>query len=116
MEYKIKEVSEITNISQSKIRYYEKQGLLPEFKRDKNNIRVFSEKDIELLNLIRCLRNIGMSVKEIRTNLNILADSSNNQLAINILIDHRNKLEKQRKILKNHIEKINLNLESRQSN
>ena len=38
MEYKIKEVSEITNISQSKIRYYEKEGLLPDFNRDKNNI------------------------------------------------------------------------------
>lgn len=116
MEYKIKEVSEITNISQSKIRYYEKEGLLPEFKRDKNNIRVFSEKDIELLNLIRCLRNIGMSVKEIRTNLDILSDSRNNQLAINILMEHRSKLEEQRKILKNYIEKINLNLESRQNN
>ena len=116
MEYKIKEVSEITNISQSKIRYYEKEGLLPEFKRDKNNIRVFSEKDIELLNLIRCLRNIGMSVKESRTNLDILSDSSNNQLAINILMEHRSKLEEQRKILKNYIEKINLNLESRQNN
>ena len=116
MKYKIKEVSEITNISQSKIRYYEKQGLLPEFRRDKNNIRLFSEKDIELLNLIRCLRNIGMSVKEIRTNLVILADSSNNQLAVDVLIQHRSKLEEQRKILKNHIEKINLNLESRQSN
>ena len=32
MEYKIKEVSEITNIPQSKIRFYEKQGLLPELK------------------------------------------------------------------------------------
>ena len=116
MEYKIKEVSKITNISQSKIRYYEKEGLLPEFKRDKNNIRVFSEKYIELLNLIRCLRNIGMSVKEIRTNLDILADSNNNQLAITLLIEHRNKLEEQRKILKNYIEKINLNLESRQNN
>lgn len=116
MEYKIKEVSEITNISQSKIRYYEKERLLPEFKRDKNNIRVFSEKDIELLNLIRCLRNIGMSVKEIRTNLDILSDNKNNQLAINILMEHRSKLEEQRKILKNYIEKINLNLESRQNN
>ncbi len=116
MEYKIKEVSEITNISQSKIRYYEKQGLLAEFKRYKNNIRVFSEKDIELLNLIRCLRNVGMSIKEIRTNLDILTDSNNNQLAITILIEHRNKLEEQRKILKKQIEKINLNLETRQSN
>lgn len=116
MEYKIKEVSEITNISQSKIRYYEKEGLLPEFKRDKNNIRVFSEKDIDLLNLIRCLRNIGMSVREIRTNLDILSDNKNNQLAINILMEHRSKLEEQRKILKNYIEKINLNLESRQNN
>ena len=115
MEYKIKEVSKITNIPQSKIRYYEKQGLLPEFKRDKNNIRVFSEKDIELLNLIRCLRNIGMSVKEIRTNLDILADSNNNQSAITILIEHRNKLEEQRKMLKKHIDKINLNLEIRQN-
>lgn len=115
MEYKIKEVSEITSISESKIRYYEKKGLLPEFKRDKNNIRVFSEKDIELLNLIKCLRNVGMTIKEIRNNLNILADSKNNLLAIDILIEHRNKLEKQEEILKKSIEKINLNLKIRQN-
>lgn len=57
-----------------------------------------------------------MSVKEIRTNLDILSDNKNNQLAINILMEHRSKLEEQRKILKNYIEKINLNLESRQNN
>ncbi len=116
MEYKIKEVSEITNISQSKIRYYEKEGLLPELKRDENNIRVFSEKDIELISLIRCLRYIGMSVKEIRNNLNVLTDTNNNQSAIDILIEHRNKLEEQRRVLKTHIDKINSSLEKMQNN
>lgn len=114
MEYKIKDVSEITNISESKIIYYEKNGLLPKVKRDKNNIRIFLEKDIELLNLIKCLRNVGMTINEIRTNLNILADSGNNLLAINILINHRNKLEEQKEILIKQIEKINLNIEIRQ--
>lgn len=53
-----------------------------------------------------------MTTKEIRTNLSILADTKNNLLAIDILIEHRKKLEKQREILKKHIEKIDSNIKN----
>ncbi len=111
MTYKIKEVSEITNVSQSKIRYYEKEGLLPDFNRDKNNIRVFSEKDIEIINLVKCLRNIGMPMKEIRNNINILIDKNSNLSAKDILVEHKIKLEGQIDLLKKYIDDINSKLD-----
>lgn len=110
--YQIKEASLITQIPQSKIRYYEKEGLIPKVFRDKNNIRIFSIEDIELINLVKCLRTIGMPMKEIRENISLLLDSNNNLTTKDILIEHKEKLESQRKILKNYINEINKKLRS----
>lgn len=108
--YQIKEVSKIAQIPESKIRYYEKEGVFPPFKRDKNNIRIFSDKDIELINLVKCLRNIGMPMREIRENITLLLDKNKDLTAKDILIEHRDKLEEQREILKGHIDTINSKL------
>lgn len=108
--YQIKEISKITQIPESKIRYYEKQGLIPPFERNKNNIRVFSDKDIELINLVKCLRTIGMPMKEIRKNVEILLDQNKNLSEKDILVDHRNKLMEQISILQKYIDEINLKL------
>ncbi len=108
--YQIKEVSEIAQIPESKIRYYEKEGIFPPFKRNKNNIRIFSDRDIELINLVKCLRNIGMPMREIRTNVRLLLDKNKNLTAKDVLIEHRDKLEKQRELLKRYIDEINSKL------
>ena len=108
--YQIKEVSKIAQIPESKIRYYEKEGIFPPFKRDKNNIRIFSDRDIELINLVKCLRNIGMPMKEIRENVALLLDKNKHLTAKDILIEHRDKLEEQRELLKRHIDAINSKL------
>ncbi len=110
MSYHIKEISEITKIPQSKIRYYEKEGVLPEFNRDKNNVRVFSDKDIELINLVKCLRNIGMPMKEIQKNVISLIDKNNKLSARDILEEHKDKLQEQIALLKKFIDEINLKL------
>ena len=109
--YQIKEVSKIAQIPESKIRYYEKEGIFPAFKRDKNNIRIFSDRDIELINLVKCLRNIGMPMKEIRENVTLLLDKNKDLTARDILIEHRDKLEGQRDLLKRYIDAINLKLD-----
>lgn len=64
--YTIKEVAEKTNLPASTIRYYDKQGLLPFVRRSESGYRMFSENDIGLLNMIECLKQTGMPIKEIK--------------------------------------------------
>ena len=66
MNYTIKQVAEQFAISAHTLRYYEKEGLLPLVMRDENGNRLFGEADLEWLVLIRCLRDTGMSVGEIK--------------------------------------------------
>lgn len=65
--YSIGEVAEQYHISVSAIRYYDKNGLLPLVKRTNGNVRVFDEEDMRWLNMIECLKNTGMQLKDIRT-------------------------------------------------
>lgn len=113
MEYGIKEVAEITNTSKSQIRYYEKEGLLPLFNRDKNNIRVFSEEDIELIRLVKCLRNIGMPLKIVRENINLLMDKNSGLTTRDILLEHKYKLKEQIEILEKYIYEIDSKLDKK---
>ena len=64
--YTIKEVTEKTSLPPSTIRYYDKQGLLPFVQRSESGYRMFSERDIGLLNMIECLKLTGMPIKEIK--------------------------------------------------
>lgn len=64
--YKISEVATMFNLNISTIRYYDKEGLLINLKKDKTNIRLFTDNDIETLRVIECLKKSGMSIKEIK--------------------------------------------------
>ncbi len=48
------------------LRYYDKEGLLPFVGRKDSGYRVFSDVDIMMLRIIECLKNTGMSIREIR--------------------------------------------------
>ena len=65
MSYTISEAAEKTGLPPSTIRYYDKEGLLPNIKR-KNGIRVFEDMDLRLMGLLTCLKNTGMPIKRIR--------------------------------------------------
>lgn len=67
---KINEMSEKFNISLTKLRYYEKVGLIDNVKRV-NNIREYEEKDIERLKMVLALKESGLSIKEILTYINL---------------------------------------------
>ena len=64
MAYTISQVSKLTGISPSTIRYYDKEGLLPRVER-KNGIRLFTDTDIRWFHLLTCLKNTGMPIKRI---------------------------------------------------
>lgn len=65
MAYTIAQAAEMTGLSPSAIRYYDKEGLLPQVER-KNGIRIFQDMDIRWLHLLTCLKNTGMPIKRIR--------------------------------------------------
>ena len=63
--YTIGQVSEMFNIPASTLRYYDKEGLFPAMQRN-SGIRRFSEKDIEALRVIECLKQSGLEIKDIK--------------------------------------------------
>ena len=66
MEISIGEASKLTNLSISKLRYYDEHGLIPSLKRTSSGLRKFDENSLDALRLIECLKNSGMQLKEIK--------------------------------------------------
>lgn len=64
--YTIKEVAAEVGESEHTIRFYCKEDLFPFLVRDKNNVRKFSEEDLEGVRIVLCLRDTGMPLSEIR--------------------------------------------------
>lgn len=65
MKYSMDDVSKITNISSSSIRFYEEKDLLLPVSSKPSGLRYFCEEDIERLTFIKDLKNAGLSIKDI---------------------------------------------------
>lgn len=63
--YTIGQVSEMFHLPISTLRYYDKEGFFPNLER-KGNIRYFSDRDIEAIHVIECLKKSGLEIKDIR--------------------------------------------------
>lgn len=62
----INEVEHIVGLSKKSIRYYEENGLLNPSRNKDNDYRVYSNEDIEKLKVIKFLRELGVSIKELQ--------------------------------------------------
>ena len=63
--YTIGEISKMFHVPVSTLRYYDKEGLFPNLERS-SGIRQFSDKEIETMKLIECLKRSGMEIKDIK--------------------------------------------------
>lgn len=94
MGYTVKMVSEKTHLSPHVLRYYEKEGLLPHIKRTASGIRHYSDADLEWLGLICCLKNTGMSIKQIRDFVNLsLQGPETLKTRCEMLLEHKREVE-----------------------
>lgn len=73
--YTIGQISEMFNIPVSTLRYYDKEGLFPNMKRE-SNIRKFDDSEIETLRIIECLKKSGMEIKDIRRYMELCSKGS----------------------------------------
>ena len=55
-----------TNMTYQALKFYCNQGLVPNVKRDKNNRRVFDDRDIAWISSLICLKKCGMSIQEMK--------------------------------------------------
>ena len=63
--YTIGQISDMFNIPISTLRYYDKEGLFPDIQR-RSGISIFSDREVEKLRMIECLKKTGMEIRDIR--------------------------------------------------
>ena len=66
MTYTTAKAAEKIGISAHTLRFYDKEGLLPHVGRDEHGNRRFTDNDLQWLSLLQCLKNTGMSLKDIK--------------------------------------------------
>lgn len=69
--YTIKEVAKKMDISEHTLRFWAKSGFFPFIKRNKNNIRLFSDNDLDWVRIVKCLRAVGTENKAIKRYINL---------------------------------------------
>lgn len=99
--YTSKQVCDQVGISYETLKFYCKEGLVPNVKRDKNNYRKFDEKNIAWLKGIQCLRKCGMSIKDIKVYMNYCLEGEFS------IPERKEMLNKSKDFLLKRIEEIN---------
>ncbi len=103
--YTIKEVADKMEVSEHTLRFWAKSGFFPFLQRDNNNIRRFSENDLEWVRIVKCLRSVGTQNKDIKRyiDLCIIGDSTIKE-RYQIILDTKAKALEQMEELKKQLE------------
>lgn len=64
--YLMKDVCNLTGMKYETLKYYCNEGLIPNVKRNKNNYRIFDDRDIEWIKSLSCLKKCGMGISEMK--------------------------------------------------
>ena len=86
--YTIGQVSEMFSLPISTLRYYDKEGLFPQMERS-SGIRRFSERELEALRVIECLKRSGLEIKEIKQFMQWCAEGSGTYPQRHALFEHQ---------------------------
>jgi Cd(II)/Pb(II)-responsive transcriptional regulator len=84
---KIGELAKRTDLLVETIRYYEREGLLPDPPRSDGNYRLYSDTHLERLQFIRHCRSLDMTLEEIRNLLRFRDAPDRNCGEVNALLD-----------------------------
>ena len=70
--YSSKEAAEMTGLSTSTLRYYEKEQLLPQIARNSQKYRQYTEEDIEWIKMVQCMRTANIPIQSIKKYVSLL--------------------------------------------
>ncbi|TDD20429.1 MerR family transcriptional regulator [Actinomadura sp. KC06] len=90
------ETAEKSGFSIDTLRYYEKIGLLSGIARNASGRRVFSDDDLQWLDMLRCLRGTGMPIAEmLRYSELVRGGDETVQERLELLQEHDRRVEEQ---------------------
>ncbi|MGN1181961.1 MAG: MerR family transcriptional regulator [Faecalibacillus sp.] len=69
--YTMMQACKEVNMTYEALKFYCNAGLIPNVKRDKNNRRIFDENNINWIKSLSCLKNCGMSIKDMQVYLDL---------------------------------------------
>lgn len=87
--YNMKEVCDKTNLNYETLRYYCNLGLVPNVKRDKNNYRLFDDRDVAWIDGLQCLRKCGLSIKELHEYMELAKKGQSTILQRKAMLDSK---------------------------
>jgi len=67
----MKQVCEATGLTYETLKFYCNEGLVPNVKRDKNNRRIFDERDLAWIKNLSCLKKCSMSIADMKEYLSL---------------------------------------------
>lgn len=103
----MKEAVERTGLSYETLKFYCNQGLVPNVKRDAQNRRIFSDRDIAWINSLNCLKNCGMGIREMKEYLQLCLEGAGTIPQRKIILERkRRELEERKKLLQNSLDYI----------
>ena len=70
--YSVKEVAKKCGLSEHTVRYYTNLGFIPNLSRDSNGYRVFDNQALGFLKTVKCLRETGMSLRDIKKYIDLV--------------------------------------------
>lgn len=108
MNYTIRQVAERMGVTVPTLRYYDKEGLLPFVDKKPNGTRVFKDADFEVLNIITCMKNSGMPIKDIKKFLDLCEEGDRTlKERLEIFLKRKEVVQKQMEELNKVMETIN---------
>lgn len=69
--YTMMQVCNEANMTYQTLKFYCNEGLVPNVKRDKNNRRIFDERDLKWIKDLTCLKKCNMSIQEMKIYLDL---------------------------------------------
>lgn len=103
--YTMRQAAKLAGMNYETLRFYCKEGLVPNVKRDKNNYRIFDDNNITWLKSLECFKQSGMGITELRHFMNLSIEGEDT------VIERMSILNNKKKELYEEIEKIKRNID-----
>ena len=71
MIYTMMQVCKEADLTYQALKFYCNEGLIPNVRRDKNNRRIFDERNLKWIKDLVCLKKCGMSIQEMKEYLDL---------------------------------------------
>ena len=87
--YTMMQVCKETGLTYQTLKFYCNEGLVPNVKRDKNNRRVFDERDVKWIKDLVCLKRCDMSIQEMKEYLDFCLQGPSTILQRKEMLDRK---------------------------